>query len=38
MKAVHNPLAYVLWVIVIAGLAYGVIQTALKAASLFTGE
>lgn len=33
----HNPLAIVLWVIVVAGLAYGVTQTAIKASALFAG-
>ena len=32
----RNPLAYVLWVIVGVGLAYGVYQTAVKAITLFT--
>jgi len=32
-----NPLALVLWVIVGAGLVYGVSQTVIKAAALFTG-
>ncbi len=32
-----NPLAYVLWVLVGAGLLYGVTMTAVKAAVLFTG-
>lgn len=31
-----NPLAYVLWVLVGAGLAYGVFETIVKAFSLFT--
>lgn len=31
-----NPLAYVLWVLVGAGLAYGVVQTIVKSFSLFT--
>lgn len=31
-----NPLAYVLWVLVGAGLAYGVFETVVKAISLFT--
>ncbi len=31
-----NPLAYVLWVLVGAGLAYGVFQTIVKSFSLFT--
>lgn len=31
------PLALVLWVIVGTGLAYGIIQTAIKASALFTG-
>ncbi len=30
-------LAYVLWVIVSVGLAYGIVQTAIKATALFTG-
>ena len=32
-----NPLAYVLWVLVGAGLLYGISQTAIKAFALFTG-
>lgn len=36
MKTVHNPLAYVLWVIVGAALVYGVTMTAIKASALFT--
>lgn len=32
-----NPLAYVLWVLVTAGLAYGVYETLVKAAALFGG-
>ncbi|WP_436968583.1 MFS transporter small subunit [Demequina lignilytica] len=32
-----NPLAYVLWVLVGAGLIYGISQTAVKAFALFTG-
>ncbi|GIG53499.1 MFS transporter small subunit [Demequina activiva] len=32
-----NPLAIVLWVIVGAGLVYGVSQTVIKASALFTG-
>ncbi|WP_297081368.1 hypothetical protein [uncultured Demequina sp.] len=32
-----NPLAIVLWVIVGSGLLYGVSQTVIKAAALFTG-
>lgn len=32
-----NPLALGLWVVVGAGLLYGVTQTAIKAAALFTG-
>lgn len=31
-----NPLAYVLWAVVGAGLAYGVFETIVKAFSLFT--
>ena len=31
-----NPTAYVLWVLVGAGLAYGVFETVVKAAALFT--
>jgi hypothetical protein len=31
-----NPAAYVLWVLVGAGLAYGVFETIVKAFSLFT--
>jgi hypothetical protein len=31
-----NPLAYVLWVLVGAGLAYGVYETIVKAIALFT--
>jgi len=31
-----NPAAYVLWVLVGAGLAYGVFETVVKAAALFT--
>ncbi len=34
---VSNPLAYVLWVLVGAGLVYGISQTAVKAFALFTG-
>ena len=34
---VGNPLAVVLWLIVGAGLAYGISQTVIKAAALFTG-
>lgn len=30
-------LAYILWVIVGAGLAYGITQTVIKASALFTG-
>ena len=36
MKDVHNPLAYVLWVIVGSGLAYGIYETVVKASKLFT--
>ncbi|MDN4479891.1 MULTISPECIES: MFS transporter small subunit [Demequina] len=32
-----NPLAIALWVVVGSGLVYGVTQTAIKAAALFTG-
>lgn len=32
-----NPLAIGLWVVVGSGLVYGVTQTAIKAAALFTG-
>lgn len=32
-----NPLALTLWVVVGSGLAYGIAQTAIKAAALFTG-
>jgi hypothetical protein len=32
-----NALAYVLWVIVGAGLLYGISQTVIKASALFTG-
>jgi hypothetical protein len=32
-----NPLGIVLWVIVGAGLLFGISQTAIKAAALFTG-
>lgn len=32
-----NPLAIALWVVVGSGLVYGVSQTAIKAAALFTG-
>lgn len=32
-----NPLALALWVVVGSGLVYGVSQTAIKAAALFTG-
>jgi len=35
--AVSNPLAMVLWALVIAGLTYGVWQTVLKASALFGG-
>ncbi len=31
------PLAIALWVVVAAGIVYGVSQTAIKAAALFTG-
>ena len=31
-----NPLAYVLWVLVGAGLAYGIYETIVKAGTLFT--
>jgi len=31
-----NPAAYVLWVLVGAGLVYGVFETVVKAAALFT--
>lgn len=37
VKGTSNPLAYVLWVLVGAGLLYGVSQTAVKALALFTG-
>ncbi len=37
VKGTSNPLAYVLWVIVGAGLLYGVTQTVIKATALFTG-
>ncbi|MFW7414338.1 MFS transporter small subunit [Demequina sp. SO4-18] len=33
----NNPLALGLWVVVGSGLIYGVTQTAIKAAALFTG-
>ena len=36
MKERHNPLAYVLWVVVGVGILYGVTQVALKGADLFT--
>ena len=36
-KRTANPLAIVLWVIVGAGLLYGVTQTAIKASALFSG-
>lgn len=36
-KTVRNPLAIVLWLIVGTGLAYGISQTAITAAGLFTG-
>lgn len=32
----RNPLAYVLWAIVAVGLLFGVSQTVIKAADLFT--
>jgi len=32
-----NPVAIVLWVVVAAGLLYGVSQTVIKASALFTG-
>ncbi len=32
-----HPLAWVLWVVVGSALIYGVSQTAIKAAALFTG-
>ncbi|MDN4472890.1 MFS transporter small subunit [Demequina zhanjiangensis] len=32
-----NPLAYVLWALVVSGLVYGVSMTAIRAAALFTG-
>lgn len=32
-----NPAAWVLWVLVGSGLLYGLGQTAIKAAALFTG-
>lgn len=32
-----NPLAYALWVVVGAALLYGISQTVIKAAALFTG-
>lgn len=35
--AARNPLAIVLWLIVGTGLAYGISQTAITAAGLFTG-
>lgn len=34
---VSKALAYVLWVIVGAGLVYGISQTVIKASALFTG-
>lgn len=36
-KTARNPLAVVLWVIVGSGLLYGISQTAMTAAGLFTG-
>jgi hypothetical protein len=36
-KGTGNPLALVLWVIVGSALIFGVSQTAMKAAALFTG-
>lgn len=36
-KSARNPLAIVLWLIVGAGLIYGISQTAITAAGLFTG-
>lgn len=35
-KEVHNPLAYVLWVVVSVGIVYGVAQVAVNGAKLFT--
>lgn len=35
--SVGNPAALVLWLLVGAGLVYGLGQTAIKAAALFTG-
>ncbi len=37
MNSTRNPLAVALWVIVGAGLLFGISQTAIKAAALFTG-
>lgn len=37
ISGASNPLAYVLWVLVGAGLIYGISQTAVKAFALFTG-
>lgn len=36
-RAAGNPAAIVLWVLVASGLAYGLGQTVIKAAALFTG-
>lgn len=36
-RAASNPAAIALWVIVGSGLVYGLGQTAIKAATLFTG-
>lgn len=36
-KSARNPLAIVLWLIVGTGLAYGISQTVVTAAGLFTG-
>lgn len=36
-KSARNPLAIVLWLIVGTGLVYGISQTAITAAGLFTG-
>ena len=36
-EVARNPLAIVLWVIVGSGLLYGISQTAITAAGLFTG-